>query len=191
MPTDMHRLRSRLLEAVVWCSRETWPGDPALALRTDTLRPLGRVDPASRDWGSHTNWESIVGQIARKRRQELKNRQIALSIVKLNNAKGRLLAYDPSGSLADGSACLASQGFLDEENAPPWDTWVSYVRLAPSDTPIWSIFQDYLIAWIPAEYSHLVSAAIAVNVEDCIKWVSDLNDTFAQQLRTDHLEHLL
>ena len=34
--------------------------------------------------------------------------------------------HAPDDNLADGAAALASRGFFDEDNAPPWDTWLWY-----------------------------------------------------------------
>jgi hypothetical protein len=43
-------------------------------------------------------------------------------------AGGRLLLFDPEGTLSDGAAEASTDGFYDADNVPPWDTWVLYVE---------------------------------------------------------------
>jgi hypothetical protein len=79
---------------------------------------------------------------------------------------GRLLVYFPDRELADGAAEAESQGYLDVHNAPPWDTWVAMVDEASADGA-------YLLSWVPPEFIDLVHRGIAVNPEECIRWLDD------------------
>lgn len=80
---------------------------------------------------------------------------------------GRLLVYFPDQELADGAAEVESRGFLDVNNAPPWDAWVAFVQLAPDSG------DSHLLAWVPPEFLALVEAGIRVNPEECITWLED------------------
>jgi hypothetical protein len=40
---------------------------------------------------------------------------------------GRLLVFDPDGTLSDGAAAVGSRRFFDDDIIPPWDCWVLYV----------------------------------------------------------------
>jgi len=79
---------------------------------------------------------------------------------------GRLLIYFPDQELADGAAEVESRGFLDVNNAPPWDTWVAFIHHDRSE-------QSHLIAWVPPEFLPLADAGIRVNPEECILWLDD------------------
>lgn len=79
---------------------------------------------------------------------------------------GRLLIYFPDLELADGAAELESRGFLDVNNAPPWDTWVAFIQHGQSN---WS----HLISWVPREFVPLADAGIRVNPEECILWLDE------------------
>ena len=39
-------------------------------------------------------------------------------------AHGRLLVYEPDTNLAHGLEELETNGFVDIDNIPPWDTWI-------------------------------------------------------------------
>ena len=68
--------------------------------------------------------------------------------------------YAPEENLADGAAEYASFGFFDVDNVPPWDTWIS-------------MFEKYLISWVPAPLIGMVQEGLDVNPEQCILWVDD------------------
>jgi hypothetical protein len=71
---------------------------------------------------------------------------------------GRLLLYAPEENLADGASELASYGFFDVHNTPPWDTWVTYSG-------------GTLLSWVPSPLFGLVESGIDVNIENCIRWM--------------------
>jgi hypothetical protein len=88
----------------------------------------------------------------------------------ITSLEGRLLVYFPDLNLSDGAAEQASGGFFDADNAPPWDTWLSFVDDGEGsglDT------RFYLIAWVPAAFVELAQAGIDVNPEQCIEWLYD------------------
>ena len=58
---------------------------------------------------------------------------------------------------------MASEGYFDWDNTPPWDTWVECV-LGP-DGPV-------LLSRVPFAYRSLVDKAIEWNPEGCIYWAS-------------------
>jgi hypothetical protein len=75
-----------------------------------------------------------------------------------------LLLFSPSSTLSDAAAWVASRGFLDGQNAPPWDSW-----LALADVPR-SVEGQCLLSWVPEWARDLVDRGIAVNPEQCIAW---------------------
>jgi hypothetical protein len=70
---------------------------------------------------------------------------------------GRLLAYAPDESLADGAANFATYGFFDDDNVPPWDTWVVFLG-------------GILISWVPGSLVKLVQQGLDAHAEGCIRF---------------------
>ena len=75
-------------------------------------------------------------------------------------ADGRLLLYSPDENLFDGAAMVASNGFFDVDNIPPWDTWICFVG-------------RYLVSWVPPQHLELANSGIEVNPEGCILWAPE------------------
>lgn len=82
------------------------------------------------------------------------------------------MIYFPDANLCDGAAELESKGFLDVENAPPWDTWVG-LGVDAVNSRIGG-YETYLVAWVPPQFIEYVSAGIRVNPEKCIAWLDDV-----------------
>ena len=70
---------------------------------------------------------------------------------------GRLLHYEPYENLTDGASEYSSNGFFDVNDAPPWDTWVSFDGRK-------------LISWVPPVLIPLAQAGLDANAVDCIRW---------------------
>jgi hypothetical protein len=96
---------------------------------------------------------------------------------------GRLLLFDPDGTLSDGAASEASNGFFDVDNVPPWDTWVWYAEDRDISKGGWTMFASYLVAWVPPHALELVEAGIWVNPEECIRWAAAVDTSFTRRLR--------
>ncbi len=123
--------------------------DPGTSLRTPTLRP-NILDEVEHGFvtSDARKWRDAIREIWWKRRNHP---------AKWSNGPGRLLTYAPGANLADGAAKKASHGFFDDNNMPPWDTWVH--------------FDDgRLYAWIPPAMEALAQAGMDVNAEECIWW---------------------
>jgi hypothetical protein len=116
------------------------------------------------------------------------NREIALgrALTAPQNslAGGRLLVYGPDEELSDGAAEVETDGFFDVANCPPWDTWVAFME-EPPPAPQGRV--AYLISWVPREFLDLVDRGIQVNPEQCIRWLDDCTDPFAQYLAQEVL----
>lgn len=75
---------------------------------------------------------------------------------------GRLLAVELPATMFDGVANSVSEGFFDDSDAPPWDTWLKVVMVGET---------GYLLSWIPSTCYQQANAGIDANGEQCIKWV--------------------
>jgi hypothetical protein len=92
----------------------------------------------------------------------------------INLAGGRLLAYEPDANLADGAAQLATCGFIDVDNVPPWDTWVGYIAEAGG--------LNYLVSWVPPTLIDLADWGVEANPEQCIWWLDEHDTVLANLL---------
>ncbi|MCY1043009.1 hypothetical protein OV208_16940 [Corallococcus sp. bb12-1] len=75
---------------------------------------------------------------------------------------------------------MATGGFFDDDNVPPWDTWVGQFREDP-EMPQQS--QDYIISWVPPVFVEAVARGIQANPEYCIQWLEDSTTLMAQRLK--------
>ena len=164
---SVQNFKSHLAQTILWCASRVDTANPKDCLRTPELRP--RVFERDRF--------SAVDFVASERKLqggvEFRDAQSPKGL-----CSGDLLAYFPETNLYDGAAEIHTDGFLDVDNLPGWDTWVAFFE-DESETN----YGSYLIAWIPPEFVELVSEGIAYNPEECIMWLADTDVTFAQKLR--------
>ncbi len=170
---DINLFQKRLAQTIAWCSSRVGRGEIATSLRSHSLRPPG--------WGvaSQLNlpWDKIVTAIAEERGSRLRSDELATDIT-----EGRLLiSTSIIDSVADGASEVESEGFLDGEDLPPWDTWLCYLPGDPSDT---EYPNGYLVSWVPPEFIELVQLGIEVNCVDCLRWAEDEDTAFTRQLRS-------
>jgi hypothetical protein len=152
-----------LTETIEWCADTA---DSALfalqPLRTAQLRPAPLA-------GNH---KAVVDSVVWRRRSVLASRRLERKRLEALGysaptlgRQGRLLLYEPDTNLSDGAAKVETYGFFDEENVPPWDTWVAYMVEVSE--------RDFLACWIPQHYVSLAAAGIAVNPEQCLAWLDE------------------
>ncbi len=161
----------RLAQTIFWCASRVDVSKPKECLRTSELSP--RV--FERDRFSAVDFVAIERE--RYGGIEIRDAQVPKDL-----GGGRLLAYFPETNLYDGAAEIHTDGFLDVDNLPGWDTWVAFFEDEPKTN-----YGSYLIAWIPPEFIELVSEGIAYNPEECIMWLSDTDVSFGQTLRREGL----
>lgn len=117
----------RLAETVSWAARHAPVGITlGEALRSSLLAP----PPA-------TAWPETVRVVAEKRLVQL-GRSWRRTLDPLGG--GRLLLYFPTPPHSRGAARNISDGFFDDRDTPPWDTWVAYIE---------ETSRSYLVAWVP------------------------------------------
>ncbi len=157
---SLSAFRMGLAETVVWCARHAVLEEPAKSLRTASCapHPFGR------------KFEDVVESALTRRRSALTRAGLTSG-----TANGRLLAYDPDSNLSDGAARQESRGFFDDDNTPPWDTWLGYVTEDDgAGSGRFVQFTGYLISWVPQEFVALAEAGIDANPERCILWLADV-----------------
>lgn len=184
--SDLEIFRTTLAETIAWCGERLSLADPSASLRSIELRPR-----ASKVFESR---ESAIQHVARERSWLLHDRRPFPAFT--NGAVGKLLVYEPDMNLADGAAQVASAGFFDVDNIPPWDTWLGHLRRAAAthrpageqagDTEeLWCPAERsfLLISWVPTQFLELAGKGIWANPEQCINWAVDVEHDFFQELR--------
>jgi hypothetical protein len=154
--TQLQDLELRLKQTAVWCAEHV-----ADAIK-ESLRPP-RISPhplAADRWAA-------VDDVVRTRAGDVRSEDFANK----RFPPGRLLVYFPDADLCDGAAEVASAGFFDGHNAPPWGCWVGYFADRGQDPG----YSSYLLAWVPAPLESVASAGIAVNPEARIAWLDDVD----------------
>jgi hypothetical protein len=192
----------RLAETIGWCASQDWIANPAEGLRSPQLRlpeitddgraifeaRLPREETARLLAIEHAEtlrqWQQHVEQLAMKRAALLHTQDTSFLQPLQLRPSGRLLAFDPQGTLSDGAATAATQGFFDDDNVPPWDTWIWYViNDLVSNLPWWQGCDSYLLSWVPNALVAVVEVGIDSNPEECIRWATDLDTAFIWQLK--------
>ena len=148
--TQITDLENRRKEAAAWCEQYLDLDDIRNCLRPNRIAPRTL---------SRNRWDA-VDDIRTFRKYDLTDASMNV------RPAGRLLVYFPNADLTDGAAEVASEGFFDVYNAPPWGTWVGYFEDSGLDPA-------YLLAWVPNALVDAVSAGIEVNPEQCIAWFTD------------------
>ena len=149
----LETILSRMSETIRWCTPRANLTDPRNCLRSLELLPHALEDGRKR----------VVASVAFKRFLALGRPPTARAS---DLAGGRLLIYEPDVNLAHGLEEDETNGFVDHDNTPPWDTWVAYVY--ESD-------RNYLLSWIPTEFISLVSAGIRVSPEESFRWLDSVD----------------
>ena len=148
-PLTSELLRLRVEETQRWCARELAAG-AAPSMRSDAL--AFEI--------LHNGRNDAVTSLGLNRSRALWGQEM---VKRQRPHKGRFLVYFPDQQLACGAAEVATDGFFDVFNTPPWDTWVS-----------WFDEDDgYLLCWVPDPLVERVDHGIDVNPEACIRWIED------------------
>jgi hypothetical protein len=167
---ELHR---RMDAAAAWCSGRVDRGNLEGCLRAAGLRP------PEASCGGVLVAAATVEEVAARRAAALRSAGRAAGATH----GGRLLVFDPGQSLSDGAAAAETEGLFDDDNVPPWDTWLVFVEETPRVAGQWSELDSYLVCWIPEELIELTERAIWVNPEECLHWAEDVSTGFLDAMR--------
>jgi len=159
----------RITEAIAWCAPRVDISKPK-----DCFRSLDLVyDPFCYD-SLREGRKEVVASVAGKRYLALGRPQEEPA---RNLAGGRLLIYEPDVNLFTGLEEDETNGYVDYDNVPPWDTWVAY---------IYEPKRDYLLSWVPPEFVTLMTSGI--NASDrSIGWLDEADLLLTASLRRNGL----
>jgi hypothetical protein len=184
-PTD-EELQRRLAETIAWCTTRSNLADPENGLRSAALQPrpiTGYSDePGAPDHRRrHPIREARIDALARTRRALLGKESLAAPGPD-RLAGGRILLHAPDENLCDGASFLASKGFLDIDNVPPWDTWLFY-SAPKSDGPFTRNDPGCVVSWVPPSLLSLADQGVYVIPEACTVWATDDGSPTALRLK--------
>ncbi|WP_163999345.1 hypothetical protein [Pyxidicoccus caerfyrddinensis] len=171
--SSLERLRASLSEAVAWCESRARADDPRGSLRRlpdpVDVEHLGLLGLTPANLVRTTSW---------RRDEELKAARLTVPTIQWAALPGRLLVFFPDEETQDGGAEVQSEGFFDDHNTPPWDTWVGFFTDL-HDEPAGPTVRSYLLAYVPAAFVGHVGRGIEVNPERCIQWLEDSETALA------------
>jgi hypothetical protein len=130
-------------------------------LRFSALQPEsgGGYSYIRPEWVDDETAMHLVGGVAARRAQLLRQYGAYPNSPAADLLSGRLLRYIPRENIADGASALSSLGFFDNNDEPPWDTWLGFKH-------------GQLISWVPPELVQDVQAGIDNNAVDSIRWAT-------------------
>lgn len=166
--TQVMRLHKWLAESAVWCTHRLDLNDLG-----NSLRSLDLINPLSKS-RFHTVYDCNSTRKSVLQHHKLNPIEIPYDLI----LSGRLLVYYPEMNLADGAAYVATDGFLDNNNMPPWDSWLDYFEEPYDESQHLGGTHNYLISWVPAPLIDKVTKGIEWNPEKCIEWLDESNVVF-------------
>ena len=109
-----------------------------------------------------------------KRSTLLKERNVPQSALGTSNPSMQLLVVNWDQSLFDGACSPITQGFINDDCLPGWDTWIALVSLGDER------LVHGLLCWVPPELVRRVDDAIRVDAAQCMSWLKkEAEQTFA------------
>jgi len=127
-------------------------------LRSPALKPEVSMEES---YARREECEASFAKVIARRSQLLLGTEDALdSSLVLSKKSGRLLIYEPWENVSDGASQVASLGFFDPNDAPPWETWIHYG-------------DGRLVCWVPKLLIKLAQDGIDANCVQCIRWAGE------------------
>lgn len=148
-----------LADVIAWCEPRANSQEPASCLRTEGFHLKLRDLPVERKvvgW-EYKSLDLIVPALIGRRRRALAD---GIPTPSPGLHGGRLLVCERRRADSSGASAVASQQYLDYDDAPPWDTWVCHFR-----------GEGTILSWVPPCFFAHVEKGIDVNPMDCIWWL--------------------
>ena len=164
MDITSKELLSMVSQVRTWCAHSLRVDDPAGSLRTISLKPSLVIieQPNQGRWNYEVNPFLEIARLCERRLSLIQASGLELHPIS-NLSQGQMLLFYPHETLSDGAAHETSRGYFDSWNIPPWDTWLAY-EIADDGN-------QALYTWVPTEFVPLAAAGVAVNPEECLRWI--------------------
>lgn len=165
-------LQSLATPCLTWCHGLPSPAstghDVAHVFRSQQLRKAANdVFPYS----CHTLFsESLVTEFERFLRERSKsipdaNKMSSEEVRQELQRRQSLLLTDWSASLFDGALTPETNGFIDDNGMPPWDTWICLLQATDSKGIA------CLLSWIPSWLAEKVDLAVRADAANSLSWL--------------------
>jgi len=162
----------RLQETIAWCAPRVNINDPKHCLRSAQFRPDYKFDPEP-DYDVDL-WADIpmINKLVDSRSQLLTPATLPTER-DIDLGGGRLLIHFLGESNHNGLTADITSFYLDNNDTPPWDTWVqaftpeSWADQSPDEVP--SVF-TFLISWVPPEFLETVNEATESECVGMLMW---------------------
>jgi hypothetical protein len=190
MSTDTNtppELLRELAETVFWCrERLVLNHHPRTGLRSPELRPPLEMKSGYGEEDAMWVEPELVRFVVRRRTALLRQSRLEGRIDPLSAGGGRLLVSAPNYTNHNALTSDLTDGFLDENDVPPWDAWVGCIegreeRKLPFPRRFWPPTLDstlsgnapdrsLLISWIPDAFIPAVDEAIDAECIGMLSW---------------------
>jgi hypothetical protein len=162
----------RLAETIAWCVPRVNISDPKYCLRSAQLRP--DYEFSLQPDNDVDLWADIymIKKVVDSRSQLLPATAVS-GERDIDLAGGRLLIHFLGESNHNGLTAWITSSYLDNNDTPPWDTWVqafipeSLVHQSPDEVP--SVYA-FLISWVPPEFLKAVDEATEGECVGMLMW---------------------
>lgn len=152
---DENRFENALSVTKIWCALNFDKTNLSGSLRPLSLMPT--IDIRSPNVGDKSKAEEV------DRLNSIKANSIAVDASDVGT-HGRILVFYPELSLGDGFVGMESQGFIDEDERPPWGTWFYFLSQSNNDDG------PALFSWVPEEVVAIIDRALKADQYDCLRW---------------------
>jgi hypothetical protein len=161
-----------LHETIAWCVPRVNISNPKYCLRSAQLRP--DYEFSSRPDDDVDLWADIhmINKVVDSRSQLLSATAPGTEL-DIDLAGGRLLIHFLDESNHNGATAEITSYYLDNNDTPPWDTWVqafipeSLAHQSPDSVPSAYAF---LISWVPPEFVKAVDEATEAECVGMLMW---------------------
>lgn len=145
-----------LKETQAWCTAYLDLNNPGGSLRSESLRPEGYPE----DWYCGEVHVLRVQKLVVRRRELQQSKPMAAGPV-----HGRILVILSSSDTGCAEGIEPSDGVIDINYLPPWDTWFGCVFTESHEL--------LLLAWIPEGLVERVQKAMDVSATEPLLWLED------------------
>lgn len=163
----------RLHETIAWCVPRVNISSPKLCLRSAQLRPDYKFS-SEPDYDVDI-WADIrmIQKVVDSRSQLLPPASAVITERDIDLRGGRLLIHFLDESNHNGLTADITSCYLDNNDTPPWDTWVqAFIPESWADQPpdaVPSVFR-FLISWVPPEFLKTVNEATESECVGMLMW---------------------
>jgi len=161
-------LKRRLQQVYSWGKDRYDTNNLQGCLRSNELKPDIRIGKYFKI--PNAERYQAVETLAQKRTQIL-TLSDSVDFISNQPVSGRLLCFYPDDSLGDGFVAIDSGQFIDDQDCPPWDTWLCFSLLNFEINSSYDLIEiPCLLSWIPEAAIDFIDNAMEQDANDCLIW---------------------